>query len=308
MEEFILQREYQEWLANLKNIKGLSENTIAAYRRDIKKFILFLRNYLGNDPTAIDLNKLGNNGFRGYLAEQKNLGNSNVSIARQISSLKSFFNYLIKIKKINNSSILNLKGPKQKKSLPRPIIADLAIQVIKEAKNIDDEKWIGQRNQTILILLYGCGLRISEALNLNYSDFTNNDYLIIKGKGNKERMVPMMDYIRKSIIQYMEICPYEFTNDDPLFIGKRRRRLSPRIIQYALEKIRASLALPETATPHALRHSFATHLLENGGDLRTIQELLGHSSLSTTQKYTKVENSQLLNVYTKTHPLAKTNK
>ncbi len=158
---------------------------------------------------------------------------------------------------------------------------------------------------TILILLYGCGLRISEALNLNYSNFTNKDYLIIKGKGNKERIVPMMDYIRKSIMNYLEICPYEFTNDDPLFIGKRRRRLSPRIIQYALEKIRASLSLPETATPHALRHSFATHLLENGGDLRTIQELLGHSSLSTTQKYTKVENSQLLNIYTKTHPLAK---
>ena len=305
MEEFILQKVYQEWLVNLKNIKGLSENTIAAYKRDIKKFILFLRNYLGNDPTIIDLNKLSNNSFRGYLSEQKNLGNSNVSIARQISSLKSFFNYLIKIKKIKNSPILNLKGPKQKKSLPRPIIADLAIQVIKEAKNIDDEKWVGQRNQTILILLYGCGLRISEALNLNYSDFTNNDYLVIKGKGNKERIVPMMDYIRKSIAHYMEICPYEFTNDDPLFIGKRRGRLSPRIIQYALEKIRASLALPETATPHALRHSFATHLLENGGDLRTIQELLGHSSLSTTQKYTKVENSQLLNVYTKTHPLAK---
>tara|TARA_B100000768_G_scaffold128428_1_gene119061 strand:- start:482 stop:1405 length:924 start_codon:yes stop_codon:yes gene_type:complete len=305
VKEFILQKEYQEWLANLKNLKGLSENTIAAYKRDVKKFILFLRNYLGNDPTTIDLKKLSNISFRGYLAEQKNLGNSNVSIARQISSLKSFFNYLIKIKKIENSPILNLKGPKQKKSLPRPIIADLAIQVIKEAKNIDDEKWIGQRNQTILILLYGCGLRISEALNLNYSDFTNNDYLVIKGKGNKERMVPIMDYIRKSIMNYLEICPHEFATDDPLFIGKRRKRLSPRIIQYALEKIRASLALPETATPHALRHSFATHLLENGGDLRTIQELLGHSSLSTTQKYTKVENSQLLNVYTKTHPLAK---
>ena len=305
MKEFILQKEYQEWLANLKNLKGLSENTIAAYKRDVKKFILFLRSYLGNDPTTIDLKKLSNISFRGYLAEQKNLGNSNVSIARQISSLKSFFNYLIKIKKIENSPILNLKGPKQKKSLPRPIIADLAIQVIKEAKNINDEKWIGQRNQTILILLYGCGLRISEALNLNYSDFTNNDYLVIKGKGNKERMVPIMDYIRKSIMNYLEICPHEFATDDPLFIGKRRKRLSPRIIQYALEKIRASLALPETATPHALRHSFATHLLENGGDLRTIQELLGHSSLSTTQKYTKVENSQLLNVYTKTHPLAK---
>ena len=305
MEEFILQKIYQDWLNNLKNIKGLSDNTLEAYKIDIIKFIYFLRNYLGNDPSLNDLRKLTNNNFRGYLAEQKNLGISNISIARQISSLKSFFNYLIKIKKIDNSPILNLKGPKQKKSLPRPIIADLAIEVIKEAKNIDDEKWIGQRNQTILILLYGCGLRISEALNLNYSDITSNDYLIIKGKGNKERIVPIMDYIRDSIVNYIKVCPFEFSNSDPLFIGKRRKRLSPRIIQYALEKIRVSLSLPETATPHALRHSFATHLLENGGDLRTIQELLGHSSLSTTQKYTKVENSQLLNVYTKTHPLAK---
>ena len=305
MEEFILQKIYQDWLSNLKNIKGLSDNTLEAYKIDIIKFIYFLRNYLGNDPSLNDLRKLTNNIFRGYLAEQKNLGISNISIARQISSLKSFFNYLIKIKKIDNSPILNLKGPKQKKSLPRPIIADLAIEVIKEAKNIDDEKWIGQRNQTILILLYGCGLRISEALNLNYSDITSNDYLIIKGKGNKERIVPIMDYIRDSIVNYIKVCPFEFSDGDPLFLGKRRKRLSPRIIQYALEKIRVSLSLPETATPHALRHSFATHLLENGGDLRTIQELLGHSSLSTTQKYTKVENSQLLNVYTKTHPLAK---
>jgi len=305
VEEFILQKIYQDWLSNLRNIKGLSDNTLEAYKIDIIKFIYFLRNYLGNDPSLNDLRKLTNNIFRGYLAEQKNLGISNISIARQISSLKSFFNYLIKIKKIDNSPILNLKGPKQKKSLPRPIIADLAIEVIKEAKNIDDEKWIGQRNQTILILLYGCGLRISEALNLNYSDITSNDYLVIKGKGNKERIVPIMDYIRDSIVNYIKVCPFEFSNNDPLFIGKRRKRLSPRIIQYALEKIRVSLSLPETATPHALRHSFATHLLENGGDLRTIQELLGHSSLSTTQKYTKVENSQLLNVYTKTHPLAK---
>ena len=305
MEEFNLQKIYQDWLSNLRNIKGLSDNTLEAYKIDIIKFIYFLRNYLGNDPSLNDLRKLTNNSFRGYLAEQKNLGISNISIARQISSLKSFFNYLIKIKKIDNSPILNLKGPKQKKSLPRPIIADLAIEVIKEAKNIDDEKWIGQRNQTILILLYGCGLRISEALNLNYSDITSNDYLVIKGKGNKERIVPIMDYIRDSIVNYIKVCPFEFSNSDPLFLGKRRKRLSPRIIQYALEKIRVSLSLPETATPHALRHSFATHLLENGGDLRTIQELLGHSSLSTTQKYTKVENSQLLNVYTKTHPLAK---
>ncbi len=305
MNEFILEKEYKEWSINLKNIKGLSPNTLSAYQRDIKKFILFLREYLGKDPTINDLKKLTNTNFRSYLADQKNQGNSNISIARQISSLKSFFNFLIKIQKIKNSLILNFKGPKQKKSLPRPIIADLAIQVIKEAKNIDDEKWIGNRNQAILILLYGCGLRISEALNLNFSDITKNDYLVIKGKGNKERIVPLMSYVRESIDSYLAICPYEFEGDDPLFVGKRMKRLSPRIIQYALEKIRVALSLPETATPHALRHSFATHLLENGGDLRTIQELLGHSSLSTTQKYTKIENSQLLNVYTKAHPLAK---
>ena len=305
MNEFILEKEYNDWSINLKNIKGLSDNTVISYQRDIKKFILFLQNYLGNDPSINDLKKLTNNNFRSYLADQKNQGNSNISIARQISSLKSFFNYLIRIKKLKNSHILNFKGPKTKKSLPRPIIADLAIKVIKEAKNIDDAKWIGYRNQTILILLYGCGLRISEALNLNYSDITNNDYLLIKGKGNKERIVPIMNYIRESIDSYIDACPHEFAGEDPLFIGKRRKRLSPRIIQYALEKIRVSLSLPETATPHALRHSFATHLLENGGDLRTIQELLGHSSLSTTQKYTKIENSQLLNVYTKSHPLAK---
>ena len=305
MEEFILKKDFLDWIGNLKNLKGLSENTLSAYQRDVKKFIVFLTNYLGSDPNLVDLSNLTNTNFRGYLAEQKNLGNSNVSIGRQISSLKSFFNYLIRIKKINNSPIITLKGPRHKKSLPRPIMADLAIAVIKEAKNIDDEKWIGQRNQTILLLLYGCGLRISEALNLNYCDMTTNDYLVIKGKGNKERIVPVMDYIKNSISDYIKVCPFEFSNEDPLFLGKRMKRLSPRISQYALEKIRVVLSLPETATPHALRHSFATHLLENGGDLRTIQELLGHSSLSTTQRYTKVENSQLLNIYTKTHPLAK---
>jgi integrase/recombinase XerC len=212
---------------------------------------------------------------------------------------------LIKNNKIKESSVFNLKSPKLKKSLPRPINVDLAIQVIKQAEEIEDEKWIGLRNKAILILLYGCGLRISEALSLNYDDVQNEDHILIKGKGEKERIVPMMPYIKKGIENYLEACPKEIISGEALFIGKRFSRLSPRIIQYALEKIRTALSLPETATPHALRHSFATHLLDSGGDLRTIQELLGHSSLSTTQKYTKVETSKLLDIYKKSHPLAK---
>ena len=189
--------------------------------------------------------------------------------------------------------------------MPRPINSELAIQTINNAVEIEKIKWVGLRNKSILLLLYGCGLRISEALNLNYSDLSDQEHLVIKGKGNKERIVPIMNYIKKNIDLYVENCPKQFEPNDPLFVGKRFGRLSPRIIQYALEKIRQNLSLPETATPHALRHSFATHLLESGGDLRTIQELLGHSSLSTTQKYTKVETGRLYEAYTKAHPLAK---
>ena len=268
-------------------------------------FFIFFQDYIEKNIGLKEIESIEISEFRSFLTYRRNSEISSNSIARNISALKSFFRFLIKNNKIKESSVFNLKSPKLKKSLPRPINVDLAIQVIKQAEEIEDEKWIGLRNKAILILLYGCGLRISEALSLNYDDVQNEDHILIKGKGEKERIVPMMPYIKKGIENYLEACPKEIISGEALFIGKRFSRLSPRIIQYALEKIRTALSLPETATPHALRHSFATHLLDSGGDLRTIQELLGHSSLSTTQKYTKVETSKLLDIYKKSHPLAK---
>ena len=296
---------FTNWLGNLKEVRNLSDNTLISYKHDVKSFIEFISTHTGSEVSIKYLNDMKISDFRSFLSYLRNKDISSTSIARIISSLKSFFNYLLNTNLIESTVIQSLRTPKQKKSLPRPISSELAIETIKHAQDMEKEKWIGMRNKSILMLLYGCGLRISEALNLNFEDINENDYLIIKGKGNKERMVPLMDYVKNDIENYIHECPKNFMKDDPLFVGKRLDRLSPRIIQYVLEKIRHNLSLPETATPHALRHSFATHLLNSGGDLRTIQELLGHSSLSTTQKYTKVETEKLYDAYSKAHPLAK---
>ena len=296
---------FTNWLGNLKEVRNLSDNTLISYKHDVKSFIEFMSTHTGSEVSIKYLNDMKISDFRSFLSYLRNKDISSTSIARIISSLNSFFNYLLNTNLIESTVVQSLRTPKQKKSLPRPISSELAIETIKHAQDMEKEKWIGMRNKSILMLLYGCGLRISEALNLNFEDINENDYLIIKGKGNKERMVPLMDYVKNDIENYIHECPKNFMKDDPLFVGKRLDRLSPRIIQYVLEKIRHNLSLPETATPHALRHSFATHLLDSGGDLRTIQELLGHSSLSTTQKYTKVETEKLYDAYSKTHPLAK---
>ena len=296
---------FTNWLGNLKEVRNLSDNTLISYKHDVKSFIEFISTHTGSEVSIKYLNDMKISDFRSFLSYLRNKDISSTSIARIISSLKSFFNYLLNTNLIESTVVQSLRTPKQKKTLPRPISSELAIETIKHAQDMEKEKWIGMRNKSILMLLYGCGLRISEALNLNFEDINENDYLIIKGKGNKERMVPLMDYVKNDIENYIHECPKNFMKDDPLFVGKRLDRLSPRIIQYVLEKIRHNLSLPETATPHALRHSFATHLLDSGGDLRTIQELLGHSSLSTTQKYTKVETEKLYDAYSKTHPLAK---
>ena len=296
---------FTNWLGNLKEVRNLSDNTLISYKHDVKSFIEFISTHTGSEVSIKYLNDMKISDFRSFLSYLRNKDISSTSIARIISSLKSFFNYLLNTNLIESTVVQSLRTPKQKKSLPRPISSKLAIETIKYAQDMEKEKWIGLRNKSILMLLYGCGLRISEALNLNFEDINENDYLIIKGKGNKERMVPLMGYVKNDIENYIHECPKNFMKDDPLFVGKRLDRLSPRIIQYVLEKIRHNLSLPETATPHALRHSFATHLLNSGGDLRTIQELLGHSSLSTTQKYTKVETEKLYDAYSKAHPLAK---
>ena len=296
---------FTNWLGNLKEVRNLSDNTLISYKHDVKSFIEFISTHTGSEVSIKYLNDMKISDFRSFLSYLRNKDISSTSIARIISSLKSFFNYLLNTNLIESTVVQSLRTPKQKKSLPRPISSELAIETIKHAQDMEKEKWIGLRNKSILMLLYGCGLRISEALNLNFEDINENDYLIIKGKGNKERMVPLMDYVKNDIENYIHECPKNFMKDDPLFVGKRLDRLRPRIIQYVLEKIRHNLSLPETATPHALRHSFATHLLNSGGDLRTIQELLGHSSLSTTQKYTRVETEKLYDAYSKAHPLAK---
>ena len=296
---------FTNWLGNLKEVRNLSDNTLISYKHDVRSFIDFMSTHTGSEVSIKYLNDMKISDFRSFLSYLRNKDISSTSIARIISSLKSFFNYLLNTNLIESTVVQSLRTPKQKKSLPRPISSELAIETIKHAQDMEKEKWIGLRNKSILMLLYGCGLRISEALNLNFEDINENDYLIIKGKGNKERMVPLMDYVKNDIENYIHECPKNFMKDDPLFVGKRLDRLSPRIIQYVLEKIRHNLSLPETATPHALRHSFATHLLNSGGDLRTIQELLGHSSLSTTQKYTKIETEKLYDAYSKAHPLAK---
>jgi integrase/recombinase XerC len=264
-----LEYEYNNWLNYLSNIKKLSQNSVVSYKNDLSKFFIFFQDYIEKNIGLKEIESIKISEFRSFLTYRRNSEISSNSIARNISALKSFFRFLIKNNKIKESSVFNLKSPKLKKSLPRPINVDLAIQVIKQAEEIEDEKWIGLRNKAILILLYGCGLRISEALSLNYDDVQNEDHILIKGKGEKERIVPMMPYIKKGIENYLEACPKEIISGEALFIGKRFSRLSPRIIQYALEKIRTALSLPETATPHALRHSFATHLLDSGGDLRT---------------------------------------
>ena len=300
-----IEEAFTNWLGNLKEVRNLSDNTLISYKHDVRSFLEFIATHTGSEVSIKYLNDMKISDFRSFLSYLRNKDISSTSIARIISSLKSFFNYLLNTNLIESTVVQSLRTPKQKKSLPRPISSELAIETIKHAQDMEKEKWIGMRNKSILMLLYGCGLRISEALNLNFEDINENDYLIIKGKGNKERMVPLMDYVKNDIENYIHECPKNFMKDDPLFVGKRLDRLSPRIIQYVLEKIRHNLSLPETATPHALRHSFATHLLNSGGDLRTIQELLGHSSLSTTQKYTKVETEKLYDAYSKTHPLAK---
>ena len=227
-----LEEHFNNWIEHLQKVRDLSQNTLISYKHDVTKFVEFIFIHNDKELTINDLNNLTISDFRSFLTNLRNQNLSNVSIARVISSLKSFFNYLIQSEIIENSAIQSLKSPKQKKSIPRPISAELAIEAIKYAEEIENEKWVGLRNKSILMLLYGCGLRISEALNLNFKDIKTEDYLLIKGKGGKERMVPLMDNIKSEIYKYINDCPKNFTNDDPLFVGKRMDRLSPRIVQY----------------------------------------------------------------------------
>lgn len=287
---------WQKWL---KNERGYSPNTCDAYFRDLSDFFTFLNNNLGHLPTLKDMAELTIGRFRSYAAQcaAKHLEKS--SMARHVSTLKNFFKFLRTHKFAENTAITILSSPRQAKAIPKAADVNDTFNIISESQDIAKQPWQGLRDTAVFTLLYGCGLRISEALSLNVGDISGNDFIRIIGKGNKERIVPLLPVVREAIEAYLAECPYKMRTGEPLFLGARGERLLPRIVQRQMQKIRRKLNLPDTLTPHALRHSFATHLLAEGADLRSIQELLGHASLSTTQRYTDVNIEKLKEEYHK---------
>jgi integrase/recombinase XerC len=301
------------WLAWLSDERRAADLTVDAYRRDFADFLGFITGHLGAQPDLAQIAGLGRADFRAWMAWRSTRGLQASSTARALSAVKSFYRLAIKRGLIDQTSLTALRTPKLPRSLPKPLTAPEAMEAVAAIGDQQHESWIGKRDVAVLTLLYGCGLRISEALALTRGDVPAPDgagqhgmgLLRILGKGRKERVVPILPVVSDAIRDYLAACPYGGDASDPLFVGARGGVLSPRLIQRAMQHLRAALGLPETATPHALRHSFATHLLAGGGDLRAIQELLGHASLSTTQRYTEVDAAQLMAVYNAAHPRAK---
>ncbi len=300
-----LSRAIADWCTWLSAERRLSAHTFDAYARDLAAFLLFLTDHLGTQPDLNDLGTLKPADFRSYLAHRANAGIARSSIARNMSTLRNFFRYLERSDRLHNPAVKAVKTPKLPKSVPKALEEGEAMAAITTAGEMHDEPWLDARDTALLILLYGCGLRIGEALALTCGDVPEGDVMRVVGKGRKERIVPVLPIVRDAIAAYRKICPFAQESTAPLFVGKRGKALNPGVVQRQMRRLRALLGLPETATPHALRHSFATHLLAQGGDLRTIQELLGHASLSTTQRYTVVDAARLKKVYDDAHPRAR---
>ncbi|WP_020593007.1 tyrosine recombinase XerC [Kiloniella laminariae] len=299
-----VQQAFEAWLTWHRVEKRSADKTIEAYGRDLISFFWFLAKHTSGNVSLSQLNQLKPRDFRSWLASRVAKELSNTSNARALSAVRGFFKWLNRQGLINNHALDILRTPKRPHSVPKPLTAIEAKEVMEESPSLQEDGWVGLRDRAVFLLLYGCGLRIAEALSLNQKDAPaqNQEILRITGKGNKERLVPLLPAVCDAIHLYQQACPFARDADAPLFLGVKGKRLSPRIIQLQLEKLRGALNLPDTATPHALRHSFATHLLANGGDLRAIQELLGHASLSSTQRYTDVDAAELLKVYDKAHP------
>lgn len=298
--------DWQDWLTHEKHY---SAHTLDAYSRDVISFFKFLGRHLGHAPGLEDLDRLSTRDFRGYLARQNAEGLERTSTARAMSTLKTFFKYLVREGRIENTVIQTVRIPKVPKSIPKALSIQDALTALDVVEELSDDVWVGKRDKALLTLLYGCGLRLGEALKLSRDEglraLDGDASLVISGKGGKQRLVPVLPAVSIAIQNYLDVCPFQFEGDAPLFVGVRGKRLNPAIAQKTVRELRALLKLPDSATPHALRHSFATHLLGGGGDLRTIQELLGHASLSSTQRYTEVDGEHLSMVYDATHPRAK---
>lgn len=295
----------EAWHAWLISERRVSAHTSAAYTRDLANFLSFLADHLGGTADLSALVQLKPADFRSYLARRAGEGIARSSIARGMSTLRNFFRFLDRTGRGHNPAVKSVKTPRLPKNVPKALDEIDALEAIRCAGALQGEPWLAARDQALMLLLYGCGLRLGEALSLTWGTRTEADTLRVVGKGRKERIVPVLPIVSTAIANYRQLCPFKGAASAPLFVGSRGDRLSPRIIQRQMEKLRAQLGLHDHATPHALRHSFATHLLAKGGDLRTIQELLGHASLSTTQRYTAVDEAHLMRTYSDTHPRAR---
>jgi integrase/recombinase XerC len=295
----------EAWLDALRGLSGASENTVAAYRRDLLSFLSFLALHRGGAEGAGPLRKVATADMRAWMAHERRNGLSARSLARALSAVKGFYRWWGERDGFEPTAVLAARAPRFQARLPRPLARDAAREVLGRVETQARDDWIGARDLAAVTLLYGCGLRISEALSLNWGDLPLDEVLRIRGKGGKERLVPVIPAARAAVARYARLCPWKPGAETALFRGKRGGPLSPRAVQKAMAEARMALGLPASATPHALRHSFATHLLEAGGDLRAIQELLGHASLSTTQAYTAVDQARLMEVYEQAHPRAR---
>ena len=303
-----LQNALGLWLTWLAHERRVADLTRAAYISDIGQFLSFLSRHQGELPHLSTLTALTRGDFRAWMAARQADGIEARSLARALSALKNLFRFLAKRGLAANGAIATLRAPKLPRAVPKPLTVGEAMDVVDEVASLQDVDWIGKRDAAILMLLYGAGLRIGEAVSLSRRDLPMTGEartLTVTGKGRKTRIVPLLPEVVASVRDYLTACPWGGTGSDPLFMGAKGGRLSPRLVQKAMQTLRLALGLPETATPHALRHSFATHLLGAGGDLRAIQELLGHASLSTTQRYTDVDAQHLLQVYQAAHPRAR---
>jgi integrase/recombinase XerC len=301
--------EVLRWLGHLGAERRVAPKTLGAYARDVRQFLAFLTEHFGAPPSLAALTDISPADIRGFMARRRSEGLENRSLMRLLAGLRSFARYLEREGKGKASAFAAVRTPKIARTLPKPLAPQDAKDVADAESRAGEARppWILARDAAVLALLYGAGLRISEALGINRREapIGDIDALTVIGKGNKTRMVPIIVTLRRGIENYLALCPYPLPPEGPLFVGAQGRRLDPRIIQLAMERLRGGLGLPDTATPHALRHSFATHLLGRGGDLRSIQELLGHASLSTTQVYTAVDSGRLLEAYRAAHPRAR---
>ena len=296
----------EDWRRWLTSEKTASPHTLRAYANDVADFLAFLTEHRGRPPSLNDLGSAALPDFRAWLAARAGGGAGASTRARGVSGVRNFFRWLDRSGRLHNPAIGILASPKARRPVPRPLTVPDAEALLDEAAAVPDAPWVGLRDRALLTLLYGCGLRIDEALRLDRRNAPlKAEVLRVTGKGSKQRDVPVLPAVRAALAAYLEACPFAGGPDTPLFLGTRGGRLNAAVARRQMAVLRGLLGLPDSATPHALRHSFATHLLGGGADLRAIQDLLGHASLSTTQRYTDVDAEQLLSVYEQAHPRAR---